>query len=138
MMADERKSRRRRGKGKEDERKREQEGKEKKKVETNLGRRNRTGGRRKGGKWQGQRGRPRTRTKPVQSRQAPRGHGYPSEAKLGAVLFLLGYHGLASWTRKKFLQGNYVFSETACRWINEVPTILLLIIVIAVIVRPGM
>ena len=56
-------------------------------------------------------------------------------AKLGAVLF---YHGLASWTRKKFLQGNYVFSETACRWINEVPTILLLIIVIAVIVRPGM
>jgi putative membrane protein len=59
-------------------------------------------------------------------------------AKLGAVLFLLGYHGLASWTRKKLLQGEYVLSETACRWINEVPTILLLIIVIAVIVRPGM
>jgi putative membrane protein len=58
-------------------------------------------------------------------------------AKLGAVLFLLGYHGLASWTRKKFLQGEYVFSETACRWLNEVPTILLLIIVIGVIVRPG-
>ena len=58
-------------------------------------------------------------------------------AKLGAVFFLLGYHGLASWTRKKFLQGEYVFSETACRWINEVPTILLLIIVIGVIVRPG-
>jgi uncharacterized membrane protein len=30
-----------------------------------------------------------------------------------------------------------VFSETACRWLNEVPTILLLIIVIGVIVRPG-
>ena len=58
-------------------------------------------------------------------------------AKLGAVFFLLGYHGLASWTRKKFLHGEYVLSETACRWINEVPTILLLIIVIAVIVRPG-
>lgn len=58
-------------------------------------------------------------------------------AKLGAVVFLLGYHGLASWTRRKFLQGEYVLSETACRWINEVPTILLLIIVIAVIVRPG-
>ena len=58
-------------------------------------------------------------------------------AKLGAVLFLLGYHGLASWTRTKFLRGEYVFSETACRWLNEVPTLLLLVIVIAVIVRPG-
>jgi len=59
-------------------------------------------------------------------------------AKLGAVVFLLGYHGLALWTRKKFLIGQYVFSETACRWINEVPTVLLLVIVIGVIVRPGM
>ncbi|MDQ8162461.1 MAG: protoporphyrinogen oxidase HemJ [Gemmatimonadota bacterium] len=58
-------------------------------------------------------------------------------AKLGAVLFLLGYHALASWTRTKFLRGEYVFSETACRWLNEVPTVLLLVIVIAVIVRPG-
>lgn len=58
-------------------------------------------------------------------------------AKLGAVVFLLGYHGLASWTRKKFLSGQYVFSETACRWINEVPTLLLFVIVIGVIVRPG-
>jgi len=57
-------------------------------------------------------------------------------AKLGAVLFLLGYHGLASWTRKRFATGNYVLSETACRWINEVPTLLLFVIVIAVIVRP--
>ena len=58
-------------------------------------------------------------------------------AKLGAVLFLLGYHALASWTSTKFLRGEYVFSETACRWLNEVPTVLLLVIVIAVIVRPG-
>lgn len=58
-------------------------------------------------------------------------------AKLGAVLFLFGYHELAAWTRKKFLAGEYVFSEKACRWINEVPTVLLLIIVVAVIVRPG-
>ena len=57
--------------------------------------------------------------------------------KLGAVVFLLCYHGLASWTRKKFLRGEYVLSEAVCRWINEVPTILLLIIVIAVIVKPG-
>lgn len=57
-------------------------------------------------------------------------------AKLGAVLFLCGYHGLAAWTRKRFAAGDYVLSERACRFINEVPTILLFVIVIAVIVRP--
>ncbi len=57
-------------------------------------------------------------------------------AKLGAVAFLLGYHGLAAWVRKRFAAGDYVFSETACRYINEVPTLLLFVIVIAVIVRP--
>ncbi len=57
-------------------------------------------------------------------------------AKLGAVAFLLGYHALASWVRARFAVGDYVLSERACRVINEVPTILLFIIVIAVIVRP--
>lgn len=57
-------------------------------------------------------------------------------AKLGAIVLLLGYHGLASWTRKRFAEGRFVLSETACRAINEVPTVLLLVIVIAVIVRP--
>jgi putative membrane protein len=58
-------------------------------------------------------------------------------AKLGAVLFLLGYHGYASWVRRQFERGRYVLSERACRLVNEVPTVLLLVIVIAVIVRPG-
>jgi len=57
-------------------------------------------------------------------------------AKLGGVVFLLAYHGLAAWTRKQFAAGRYVLSETACRYINEVPTLLLFLIVIAVIVRP--
>ena len=57
-------------------------------------------------------------------------------AKLGAVVFLLGYHALAAWVRVRFAARQYVLSETACRWINEVPTVLLLVIVIAVIVRP--
>lgn len=55
--------------------------------------------------------------------------------KLGAIVFLLGYHGFASHTRKRFLAKDYFLSETACRWINEVPTILLFFIVIGVIVR---
>lgn len=57
-------------------------------------------------------------------------------AKLGAVVVLLIYHGIAVWTRTRFLVGDYVFSEKACRWMNELPTVLLFIIVIAVIVRP--
>lgn len=58
------------------------------------------------------------------------------QAKLGAVVLLLAYHGLASWVRKRFAAGDYVLSETACRVINEVPTLLLFVIVIAVIVKP--
>lgn len=57
-------------------------------------------------------------------------------AKLGAVVFLLGYHGLSSWVRARFAEGKFVLSETACRVTNEVPTVLLFVIVIAVIVRP--
>lgn len=56
-------------------------------------------------------------------------------AKLGAVVVLLGYHGLAIWVRQRFAVGDYVLTERACRILNEVPTILLFIIVIAVIVR---
>jgi protoporphyrinogen IX oxidase len=58
-------------------------------------------------------------------------------AKLGAVAALLGYHGLAIWVRRQFAAGRYVLSERACRIWNEAPTVLLLIIVIAVIVKPG-
>lgn len=56
--------------------------------------------------------------------------------KLGAVFLLLGYHGFASYTRKRLARGDYFLSEKACRAINEVPTLLLMVIVVAVIVRP--
>jgi len=55
--------------------------------------------------------------------------------KLTAIVCLLGYHGLAAHTRRRFLSKDYFLSETACRWINEVPTVLLVAIVIGVIVR---
>jgi putative membrane protein len=58
--------------------------------------------------------------------------------KLTAIVFLLGYHGFSSYTRKRFLAKDYFLSETACRWINEAPTILLFFIVIGVIVRRPM
>ncbi len=57
-------------------------------------------------------------------------------AKLAAVLLLLGYHAYAAWVRTRFVEQRFVISETACRVINEVPTVLLFVIVIAVVVRP--
>jgi putative membrane protein len=58
--------------------------------------------------------------------------------KLGAIVLLLAYHALAMHTRVRFLRKDYFLSETACRWINEWPTVLLFVIVIGVIVRrPG-
>lgn len=56
--------------------------------------------------------------------------------KLGAVAFLLAYHAFASYTRTRLARKDYFLSERACRMINEIPTLLLFAIVIAVIVRP--
>ncbi len=57
-------------------------------------------------------------------------------AKLLGVLFLFGYHGLAIATQKKFARRDFFLSERACRFINEVPTVCLFLIVIMVIVKP--
>lgn len=56
--------------------------------------------------------------------------------KLLAVVLLLGYHGFASRVRKRFAAGDYILTETQCRWWNEAPTVLLIVIVVAVIVKP--
>ena len=57
-------------------------------------------------------------------------------AKLGCVALLIGYQVLAGITHKKFARGDFFLSEKACRIINEVPTILLIAIVILVVVKP--
>jgi len=57
-------------------------------------------------------------------------------AKLGAVFFLIAYQILAVMTHKRFARGDYWLSEKACRLINEIPTILLIVIVILVVVKP--
>jgi protoporphyrinogen IX oxidase len=57
-------------------------------------------------------------------------------AKLGCVVLLIAYQLYAMRVHRRFARGDYVLSETACRFINEVPTLLLIGIVIAVIVRP--
>ncbi len=56
--------------------------------------------------------------------------------KLLGVLALLGYHGMMESYRAKFAQGWRGRSERYFRVLNEVPTVLLIWIVIMVVVKP--
>ena len=57
-------------------------------------------------------------------------------AKLFLVLFLVVYQVFAGITHKRFARGDFFLSEKACRVINEVPTLLLIGIVILAVVKP--
>lgn len=56
--------------------------------------------------------------------------------KLLMVLILSAYHGYASVTRKKLAAGTCQLTSKQARWINEVPTLVLVIVAIMVIVKP--
>jgi putative membrane protein len=56
--------------------------------------------------------------------------------KLGAVLLLSGFHGALSRWRRDFLQDRNSRSQRFYRIANEVPTLLMIVIVVMVIVRP--
>lgn len=56
--------------------------------------------------------------------------------KLTAVLLLSGLHGMLSRHRKQFAADANTHSAKYYRYLNEVPTVLLIIIVIMVVVRP--
>ncbi len=56
--------------------------------------------------------------------------------KLTAVLMLWGYHGLCGRYLRQFRDDKNKRSERFYRLFNEIPTILLFIIVVMVIVRP--
>lgn len=57
-------------------------------------------------------------------------------AKLGAVALLIAYQIFSGITFRRFKKGDYFLSEKACRWINEVPTLLLVTIVFLVVLKP--
>ncbi len=57
-------------------------------------------------------------------------------AKLGAVLLLSGFQGALSGWRRGFLEDRNTRSPKFYRIANEVPTILMIVIVIMVIARP--
>ncbi len=56
--------------------------------------------------------------------------------KTVAVILMTGYHGWLSKKRKELLAGTNTISGRGYRIANEVPTVLMIIIVISVIVRP--
>lgn len=56
--------------------------------------------------------------------------------KLTAVLLLSALHGLLARHRKQFLKDANVHTERYYQILNEVPTVLLILIVVMVVVRP--
>ncbi|MDO6590461.1 protoporphyrinogen oxidase HemJ [Loktanella sp. D2R18] len=59
-----------------------------------------------------------------------------SWSKIIAVLLMSGFHGWLSKRRKEFVAGVNTRSGRVYRLANEVPTVLMVIIVVAVVVRP--
>ncbi len=58
------------------------------------------------------------------------------QIKMTIVLFLAAYHGFLSHCRKKFALGQNKHSQKFYRIINEVPTVLMIVIVTLVILKP--
>lgn len=58
--------------------------------------------------------------------------------KLGAVLLLFVYQIFAGHVYKRFKKGDIFLSEGMCRAINEIPTLMLVVIVIMVVVKPAL
>lgn len=64
------------------------------------------------------------------------GSGGWMHAKLALVLALSGFHGACSVWRKKFAADANTKSERFFRIINEVPTVLMIVIVVLVVAKP--
>lgn len=56
--------------------------------------------------------------------------------KLTMLFLLTGFHGYLARIRKNFISGNNIKSEKFYRIINEIPTILLIIIVCLAVIKP--
>ncbi len=57
-------------------------------------------------------------------------------AKMALVLALSGFHGALSRWRRGFLQDNNKHTHSFYRKVNEIPTVLMILIVVMVVVRP--
>lgn len=56
--------------------------------------------------------------------------------KLGLVLLLIGFHLYCGHLRKRFAQDRNTYSHVFYRWLNEVPVLFLVAIMILAIVKP--
>jgi protoporphyrinogen IX oxidase len=56
--------------------------------------------------------------------------------KLFMVFLIMGYHGACGSLFKKFQAGRNVRSHVWYRWFNEVPVLMLAVVVILVVVKP--
>ena len=63
--------------------------------------------------------------------------GFPAwiHAKLVLVIILLGYHGMCGRLRKQLVKGNCSWSSKQLRMFNEIPSLLLIAIVFAVVFK---
>ncbi len=62
-------------------------------------------------------------------------HGF-MHAKLGLVLLMVGIHGFLAKCRRHFADGRNSHTARFYRILNEAPTVLLILIVILIVVRP--
>lgn len=58
------------------------------------------------------------------------------QVKLALVIVLWGFHFLCGWYRKQFSRDANRHSHVFYRWLNEVPTVILMAIVVLVVVKP--
>lgn len=64
-------------------------------------------------------------------------HAAWMHAKLGLVLVLIGYHHYCGRLLKAFKQDRNTHSALFYRWFNEVPTVILIGVVLLVVLKPG-
>jgi len=63
-------------------------------------------------------------------------YGKWMHAKLFVLIFMFGFHGVCSKWRKVFAQNKNVKSEKFYRMANEIPAVLMVIIVILAVAKP--
>lgn len=66
----------------------------------------------------------------------PEVSGYWFHAKAGLLVLLLASHGFMAGCRKKFAKGENKHSKRFYKVLNEVPTLLMIAIVIIVVMKP--
>ena len=64
-----------------------------------------------------------------------KGQGW-MHAKLTLVLILFAFHGVCGRYLRQFQQGQQTRSHVFFRWFNEIPVIVLLLVLILVVIKP--